>query len=200
MSQQITTQIELQLKDRNRATALFRLILVVPVAIYVMTFSNSSNWSDNSGFMSFAGLFVLPVVLTLLFRGIYPSYVLSFNKAFLSLNLRVAAYVLLLNDQYPSIEANEKTFVEFPEIEGGAKLSRGLPLVKWLLAIPLVIVGIVYSLYAMALTLVAWITIIFTGEYPEWCAAGVIGTTAYWNRVFGYAVVLVTDEYPSFSL
>jgi hypothetical protein len=200
MSQQITTQIELQLKDRNRATALFRVILVVPIAIYVMSFSNSSTWAEDSDYFSFAGLFVVPVVLTLLFRGIYPSYVLSFNKAFMSLNLRVAAYFLLLNDQYPSIEDNEKTFVEFPEIEGGSKLSRGLPLVKWLLAIPLVIVGLIYSLYALALTLVAWITIIFTGEYPEWCAAGVIGTTAYWNRVFGYAVVLVTDEYPSFSL
>jgi hypothetical protein len=200
MNQQITTQIELQLKDRNRTTAFFRLILVVPIAIYVMSFSNSSTWTENSDYVSFAGLFVMPVVLTLLFRGIYPSYVLAFNKAFMSLNLRVAAYVFLLNDQYPSIEANDKTYVEFPDIEGGAKLSRGLPLVKWLLAIPLVIVGFVYSLYALALTLVAWITIIFTGEYPEWCAAGVIGTAAYWNRVFGYAVIMVTDEYPSFSL
>jgi len=27
-----------------------------------------------------------------------------------------------------------------------------------------------------------------------------VGTIAYWNRVVGYAFVLVTDEYPTFSL
>ncbi|MBC7463778.1 MAG: DUF4389 domain-containing protein [Actinobacteria bacterium] len=200
MSQQITTQIDLQLKDRNRTTALFRLILVAPVAIFVMSFSETSMWSENSDYTTFAGIFVLPVILTLLVRGVYPSYVLTFNKAMLNLSLRVGSYIFLLNDQYPSIEADEKTFVEFPEIEGGKKLSRGMPLIKWLLAIPLYIFGIVYSIYALLLTLVAWITIIFTGEYPEWCAAGVIGTISFWNRVFGYAFVLVTDEYPSFSL
>jgi hypothetical protein len=90
--------------------------------------------------------------------------------------------------------------LEFPEIQGGRTLSRALPLVKWFLGIPLYIVGVVYMVYAFILTLLAWFTIIFTGEYPEWCASGVIGTIAYWNRVYGYAFALVTDEYPSFTL
>ena len=200
MTLQITTQIEMQLKDRNRTTALFRAILVAPIAIYAMSFSDSSNWGDNTDYATFAGIFVLPVVLTLLFRGVYPSYVLTFNKAMLNLSLRVCAYPLLLSDQYPAIEPDAKTFLEFPEIGDGKGLNRGLPLVKWLLAIPLYIVGAIYAIYALLLTAVAWITIIFTGEYPEWCAAGVMGTIGYWNRVFGYAFVLVTDEYPSFSL
>ena len=71
---------------------------------------------------------------------------------------------------------------------------------KWLLAIPLYIVGSVYIIYALMLSIVAWITVVFTGTYPEWCIYGVIGTIAFWNRVYGYAVVLVTDEYPTFSL
>ncbi len=195
MSQQVTTKIEIQLENRDRASALFRIFMVIPFAIFVSAFSDYSTNYDYA-----AGIFVLPVVLTLVFRGVYPSYILSFNKAFMNLGLRGAAYFLLLTDDYPSIEENEKFSVEFPEIDGGKSLSRGLPLVKWLLAIPLYIVGIIYALYAFILTLVAWITIVFTGVYPEWCAAGVIGTTAYWNRVYGYAFLLVTDEYPSFSL
>jgi hypothetical protein len=195
MSQQITTHIEMQLENRDRLSALFRLLFVIPIAIYASAFTNYASKFDYA-----AGMIVLPVVMTLLFRGVYPSYVYNFNKAFLNLSLRISAYCLLLTDEYPTIEANEKFSVEFPDIDGGKKLSRGMPLVKWLLAIPLYIVGIIYAIYALMLTLVAWITIVFTGVYPEWCAAGVIGTTAYWNRVYGYAFVLVTDEYPSFSL
>ena len=199
MSQQITTQIDLQLKNRNRMTSLFRIILIAPIAIFAASFSDSA-WSSDGEYAGFAGIFVLPVLLALLFRGIYPSYILAFNKAVVNLTLRISAYLFLLNDQYPSIEANEKTFADFPEVQDGSKLSRGLPLVKWLLAIPLYIVGLVYLVYAFMLTAVAWITIILTGDYPEWCAAGVRGTIAYWNRVIGYAFILVTDEYPSFSL
>jgi hypothetical protein len=195
MSEQITTHIELQVENRDRVSALFRIFMVIPFAIFISSFSDYTTNYDYA-----AGILVVPVVLTLLFRGVYPSYVLNFNKAFMNLSLRGAAYFLLLTDEYPTIEANEKFTVEFPEIDGGKKLSRGMPLVKWLLAIPLYVVGIVYAIYAFMLTLVAWITIVFTGIYPEWCAAGVIGTTAYWNRVYGYAFVLVTDEYPSFSL
>lgn len=195
MNQQITTYIQLQLKNRDRITVLFRAILIIPVAIFV----NSFNAYDSSH-SYIVGLLFFPVVLTLLFRGVYPSYVLTFNKAIVGLSVRICAYFLLLTDDYPSIEANEKVGVEFPDIQGGRSLSRGLPLVKWFFAIPLYIVGAVYMVYAMILTLLAWFTIIFTGEYPEWCASGVMGTIAYWNRVYGYAFALVTDEYPSFTL
>lgn len=196
MNQQIRTTIDLQISNRNRVSTFFRVIYVIPVAIYASSFGDYYN-TDN---YQFAGIFVLPVILTLLFVGTYPSYVFSFNKSILGLSVRISSYLFLLTDEYPSIEANEKFDVEFPEIDGGKSLSRGLPLVKWLLAIPLYIIGAVYAIYALMLTIVAWITIVFTGEYPEWCAAGVIGTIGYWNRVAGYAFVLVTDEYPSFSL
>ena len=28
----------------------------------------------------------------------------------------------------------------------------------------------------------------------------IVRVTQYWNRIYGYAIILVTDEYPSFSL
>ena len=80
------------------------------------------------------------------------------------------------------------------------KLNRFMPLVKWILAIPLVIVGLVYALLALITTFVAWIITWSTGTYPRWALDIVLGTIKFWNRVYGYAVVLVTDEYPSFSL
>ena len=90
--------------------------------------------------------------------------------------------------------------ITFPEIDGGAKLNRYLPLVKWLLAVPLYIVGFVYVIYGLVVLLFAWFTILFTGKMPASSADVLLGVTQFWNRVYGYAFLLVTDEYPSFSL
>jgi hypothetical protein len=196
MSTQIETQVDVTLTERNRVTALFRIILVVPMAIFIASFA--PNWSNNTDSWS-VGLLILPVALAIVFRQVYPSYLLTFNEALLSLQTRVDAYVLLLTDEYPSIEDNDVVSVTFPEVDAKA-LNRWLPLVKWFLAIPLYLVGIAYIIYAAFLTLFAWFSILFTGNYPEFCAEGVVGTIAYWNRVAGYALVLVTDEYPTFSL
>lgn len=198
MSNQIETQIDVTLTERNRLTAFFRIILVVPAFIFVASFSPTSAFSDDA--MSiYAGLLALPAALAIIVRQVYPSYVLAFNDALLSLQTRVDAYLLLLTDEYPSIEENDVVSVTFPEVDG-KQLNRWLPLVKWLLAVPLYLVGIVYVIYAAILTVIAWFSVLFTGNYPEFCAEGVVGTIAYWNRVAGYALLLVTDEYPTFSL
>jgi len=198
MSNQIETQIDVSLTERNRLTAFFRIILVVPAFIFISSFAPSTAFSDD-GSAIFAGLLALPAALAIVFRQVYPSYVLAFNEAVLSLQTRVDVYLLLLSDQYPSIEENDVVSVTFPEVDA-KQLNRFLPLVKWLLAVPLYLVGIVYIIYAALLTLLGWFSILFTGNYPEVCAEGVVGTIAYWNRVAGYALLLVTDEYPSFSL
>lgn len=198
MSNQIETQIDVTLTERNRLTAFFRIILTVPALLFLASFTPSTAFSeDNIGI--FAGLLALPAALAIVVRQVYPSYVLAFNDALLSLQTRVDAYLLLLTDEYPSIEENDVVSVTFPEVDAKA-LNRWLPLIKWLLALPLYLVGIAYIIYAAFLTLVAWFSVLFTGNYPEFCAEGVVGTIAYWNRVAGYALLMVTDEYPTFSL
>ena len=196
MTNQILTEIHVDLDNRDKNTALFRVFLAFPVLIFLSSFSE---FADNLPGV-IGGFLVLPVVLSLLFRNVYPSYVLAFNKALLELSNRINAYLLLLTDEYPSIEANQKVRLIYPEIEGGKKLSPWMPLVKWFLAIPLFLLGVIYAIYALALTLVAWIIVISKGHYPEEKAEEVIKVIAYWNRLYGYALLLVTDEYPSFSL
>jgi hypothetical protein len=146
------------------------------------------------------GLVVVPTVLALVVRGVYPSYILSFNHSLMELQTRVIAYVLLLTDEYPSIERNPNFAVLLPDTDGGRKLNRGLPLIKWILAIPLVVVGLIYSIVALVATFFAWIVTWSSGTYPKWALDIVLGTIKFWNRVYGYAVILVTDEYPSFAL
>ena len=196
MSNQIITEIHVDLDNRDKNTALFRIFLAVPVLIFISSFSEFADGLPGV----IGGLLVLPVVLSMLFRNVYPSYVLSFNKALLELSNRVNAYLLVLTDQYPSIEANQKVRLIYPEIDGGKKLSPWMPLVKWFLAIPLFLLGIIYAIYGFALTLISWFSVITKGFYPEDKAEEVIKVIAYWNRLYGYALLLVTDEYPSFSL
>ncbi|MEN9687180.1 MAG: hypothetical protein RL381_192, partial [Actinomycetota bacterium] len=95
---------------------------------------------------------------------------------------------------------NPQIAVLLPDVDGGRKLNRWLPIVKWIASIPLVIVGLVYSAIALVATFIAWIITWSTGNYPEWALEIVLGTVKFWNRVYGYAVILVTDEYPSFAL
>jgi hypothetical protein len=198
MSSQIETTITVQLENRDRKSVALRIFLVVPIAIFVSAFTAWSGSSEASAFLS--GLLFLPVLLALVFRGIYPSYALAFNKSLLSLSTRVTAYILVLNDNYPSIEESDDVTITFPDVEGGAKLNRYLPLVKWLLALPLYIVGFVYVIYGLAVLIFTWFTILFTGKMPASSGDVLVGVTQYWNRVYGYAFLLVTDEYPSFSL
>ncbi len=194
MSNQIETLIEYQLDNRDKKTVFWRGILAFPVVLFLASFTEMAHWGWTSGFL------VVPTLLALVFTGKYPSYVLSFNHALIELQTRVTSYVFLLTDDYPSIERNPKVAVLLPDVEGGAKLGRGIQILKVIFAIPLVIVGLIYMVAAFAVTFIAWIQTWSTGRYPEWALHLVLGTIQFWNRVAGYALLMVTDEYPRFTL
>lgn len=194
MSNQIETIIEYQLENRDKKTVFWRGILVVPPVIFISAFTEMTNWGWTSGFL------LLPTLLAIVFTGKYPSYVLNFNHALLELHTRVTAYVLLLTDDYPSIERNPKIAILLPDVDGGKKLGRILQIFKVIFAIPLVIVGLIYAAGAMFVTFIAWINTWSTGTYPSWALDYILGTIAFWNRLYGYAILLVTDEYPRFTL
>jgi len=200
LSNQVKTIVKIKHKDRNRTTVFWRGILAFPVIIFVATFTQATFAENDSWGFGTTGVIVIPALLAIVVRGKYPSYVLTFNHALVELSTRLAAYVLILNDKYPSIEANSKVAVLFPDVEGGKKLNRWLPLVKWFLAIPHYIVGAVYLVISLVVTFIAWIQTSITGKYPEWAGEIVLGTISYWNRVQGYMLLLVTDKYPTFRL
>jgi hypothetical protein len=195
MSKQVQTKLVVNTRKRNRATTFFRPILIIPILIFVSTFS-----SNNSGAVSISFILAVPVLLALVFRNIYPSYIYGFNHSFLELQNRIAIYALYLTDVFPTIEKNKSVVITLPEVRGGKALNRWLPLVKWFLAIPLYVVGAIYLLVTIIYTVLAWFSIVFTGKYPKFAIDFVVGTVQFWNRVTGYAFILVTDEYPTFSV
>jgi hypothetical protein len=194
MANQVQTIINVQYENRDRASAFFRWLLALPVFALFTFFFQAAHWGVS------AVVIVLPVVLTILVREAYPSWVLTFNHAVTEFSVRVAAYALFLTDKYPTLEANPDIAVILPDVEGGKKLNRYLPLIKWILAIPHYVVGTIYSIYALIATLFIWLQISLTGNGSKWAFDAIYGTIRYWNRVAGYAVLLVTDEYPTFSL
>jgi len=113
---------------------------------------------------------------------------------------RVGAYAALLTDRYPSTEDEQLVHLEIDYPDVPRNLNRWLPLVKWFLVIPHIIVLTFLTLGAVIAVFVAWFTILFTGRYPRSLFDYVVGVGRWALRVQAYATLLVTDHYPPFRL
>ena len=76
----------------------------------------------------------------------------------------------------------------------------GLPLVKWLLALPHYVVLFALSIASLVCIVIAWFAILFAGRYPRDLFDFVVIVMRYWLRVVAYAFLLTTDHYPPFAI
>jgi hypothetical protein len=191
-------------RQLNRLTTFFRLIAAIPILIVVGALGGESgaNWGDDSYRMAgtAGGILVLGPLLMILFRQKYPRWWFDWNLQLMRFSNRIGVYLALMDDEYPSTDEQQSVSLEFPYPDARDGLNRWLPLVKWLLAIPHFLILIFLTLAAIVAVIVAWFAILFTGRYPRGIFDFVEGVFRWWNRVVGYALVLVTDEYPPFSL
>lgn len=183
-------------------------------------------------FLVLIALGVTFVILTfvagvaILVTGRYPRALFDLNVGILRWNWRVGFYswATLGTDQYPPFRLAAAEYPAALEVAYPEKLSRGLVLVKWLLAVPhLVIVWLiagVIMLYPIAalnelsgdmrffaggysvlnlLVVLAGFFLLITGKYPASLFDFLMGINRWMHRVIIY-VALMTDHYPPFRL
>jgi Domain of unknown function (DUF4389) len=99
------------------------------------------------------------------------------------------------------MEANTSRYPLRLTGELSPRLSRGLWLVKWLLAIPHFIALVFLWIAFVVLTVVAFFAILFTGRYPRAIFDFSVGVLRWSWRVGFYSYsALGTDRYPPFTL
>ncbi len=176
----------------NKVSTFFRIILIVPIGIILALL-----WDGRGSLM---GLVVLPTVLMLLFRHKYPKWWYDWNYGLVRFCYQVFAYLFLMDDRYPSTDEEQSLHLQLPYPQVATELHPGLPLVKWLLALPHYIVLAILGLYGIILVVIAWFAILFTGRYPKSMFAFIEGLMRWELRVIAYAFLLTTDKYPPFAL
>jgi len=185
-------QFSVDYPDRplDRLTTFFRIFVAIPILIVLGTVSVGTYEASNRGNTPYViagagGLLFLGPLLMILFRQKYPRWWFDWNRELLRFANRVTVYLALMDDHYPDVPLD---------------LNRWLPLVKWFLAIPHYIVLFFLYIAVVVVVIVAWFAILFTGHYPRSMFNFVEGVIRWYNRVVGYAFILVTDRYPPFQL
>jgi hypothetical protein len=203
--------LEIEYPDRelDRITTFLRPIVFIPIGIVLGLLNGpamhgsrdrAAGDDDPTFHLASVGVVFLPTVLMLLFRRKYPRWWFDWNLELMRFGNRVVAYLALMDDRYPSTEEPQAVQLDIPYPDAERDLSRWLPLVKWLLALPHYLILFVLSLAAVLAVIVAWFAILVLARYPRTLFEFVEGVLRWHNRVVAYAFVLVTDRYPPFTL
>ncbi len=198
--------LDIDYSDKSdRLTAFFRLILVIPILIILGLVSGGES-VDNEGIraikwgIELGGLLIIPTLLMILFRQKYPKWWYNFNVELVKFGTRVGAYIFLLCDDYPSTDEEQAVHINIPYPDVKKDLVSWMPLVKWFLVIPHVIVLCFLWIGAFIAVILAWFAILLTGTHPKGIHDYIVGVMRWSLRVEAYAIILTTDEYPPFSL
>jgi hypothetical protein len=201
----LTFSVDYPDRPLDRFSTAFRIFAIIPIAILLGTVEGGSYGAETAGHSyryigGGIGILVIPVLLMLLFRKKYPRWWYDWNLQLSRFSNRVIVYLALMDDRYPSTDEEQAVHLDFAYPDAEHDLSRGLPLVKWLLVIPHYVVLFFLSIGALVAAILAWFAILFTSRYPRTLFDYIEGVIRWQNRVGAYAFLLITDRYPPFSL
>lgn len=144
----------------------------------------------------------------ILFTGKLPEGLANMQALFVRYSARTYTYMLFLREEYPPFTfettpadpgTDPRVRVDVqpqPVIQERNRLTVGF---RFILAIPQLIVVSVLWFAASIVTLIAFFAVLFTGRWPAGMRDFVVNVLRWWLRVEAY-ILLLTDEYPPFSL
>src|SRR4051812_5275562 len=205
MAYPVNITVQPALKNRDRLTTLLRFVLAIPHMILVgaATFGLSTgirlSLGGESGLLGTVAYFLAVVSwFTILITGTHIVGIRQFTLFFMRWRVRAIAYLMLLEDAYPPF-GDDAYPASFEIVEPVGPRDRVTVAFRLILAIPHVIVlGFVMFGWCIT-TIVAWFSILLTGDYPQGLYDFGVGTLRWMMRLQAYLLLLV-DEYPPFSL
>jgi len=156
----------------------------------------------------------------ILITGRYPRGLFNYNVGVLRWSWRVSFYSsgAFATDEYPPFTLEDTNYPARLDVAYPEHLNRWLVLVKWLLAVPhLLIVALLVDVTVSTsmqqegwaswgawglisiLALVSVLMLAFSSTYPRGLFDLLMGLNRWVYRVWAY-MMLMTDEYPSFRL
>jgi hypothetical protein len=141
-----------------------------------------------------------------LFTGRLPAGIAGFQAMYLRYALRTMTYAAFMREEYPPF-----TFATTPADPGDdararveltpalTDRNRLTTAFRVILVIPHAIVLALLWIAAAVVVVIAFFAVLFTGRWPAGLRDFVLGVARWWLRVDAY-VLLLTDEYPPFSL
>jgi Domain of unknown function (DUF4389) len=187
MSYPVTFEAD-YVEGRNRLTAFFRLILVIPLAIWLYVYA----------LVAYVAIVIawFAIVIT----GRYPRGLYDFVASFTCFLARTTAYAALVCDLYPSFGgSDDPAYPVRMQFDGPLdRYSRLKTLFRIIIAIPIFILRYVMNLMLEVGAVGAWFVILFTGKLPRGLFDLMILANSYTARSDAY-LALLTETYPPFQ-
>jgi hypothetical protein len=171
---------------RNRLTVFFRLLLVIPQAIWLTL------WA-----IVVEVLIIVAWVVALITARV-PDGIHSFLARFLRFTTHVSAYVLLLADPWPPFLGEEGTYPVDLHVDPAQRQNRWTILFRLILAIPALILVYVFRLVNSAIAVLGWFYSLATGRMHEGMRNLSAWLLRYELQTYGY-LLLLTGRYPSLA-
>jgi len=127
-------------RELDRLSTAFRIFTAIPIAIVLALISaggagGPGGWDGEGRGFFFAfgaggGVLVVAPLVMILFRQKYPRWWFDWNLNVIRFENRVASYLFLLRDEYPSTDEEQRVHLDFPYPDVKNDLNRWLPLVS----------------------------------------------------------------------
>jgi len=175
-------------EDCGRLRILIRWILGIP-QLFV------ANVLDD-----FANLLAFFAFWTILFTKRYPESLFRLVVGATRWQYNVSAYILMHDGPYPPFSFDDGAYPHLSyDVVRQDEYNRWLPLVKWILVIPHLLVLALLGFAGIFVWLYAAIVVVFTGRFPTGPFNYLAGVARWAARVTAY-FLLLTDRYPPFSM